>query len=197
MEDKFIVLNHSMIRRKDLTMQEKIIYLEILNLSSLDKGCIASNNHFEKSFGISKKSVSNTISSLVKKGFIESKLTDRNHTRLLSIKSGQASIKSGQASIKSGESKENITSNKTINKYDLFLKQLKEQVSIKSKVTKTKDGERLYKQIENKEQLVKDYIQHQIEKKEFAVRITSFMEDYQTVYAKQQKASTKFNGWTE
>jgi hypothetical protein len=116
MTDKFISLSHSMIRRKDLTMQEKIVYLEILNLSSLDKGCIASNKHFEVSFGISKKSVSNTISSLVSKGFITSKLTDRNNTRVLSIKDGGVSIKDGGVSIKDGESKENKQVNIKFNK---------------------------------------------------------------------------------
>ncbi len=135
-KDKFIVLTHEMIRDDSMTMQEKIIYLEILNLSSLDKGCIASNSHFEKCFGISKKSVSNTISSLVQKGFIEVDLKDRNHTRTLSIKNGQVSIKNGQVSIKNGETKENKTDNKTIEvnpltfgeftKYDF---QLKKQVS--------------------------------------------------------------------
>ena len=116
MEDKYIVLTHSMIRRKDMTMQEKIFYIEILNLSSLERGCIASNGHFEKSFGVSKKSASNTIASLVKKGFIISEITNRNHLRILSIKDGQVYTKDGQVSIKSGESKENITINKTINK---------------------------------------------------------------------------------
>ena len=109
MEDKFIVLKHSFIRDPLLTMQEKIIFLEILNLSSLEKGCIASNSHFEKCFGISKKSVSNTISSLVDKGYIFSELSNRNHTRILSIKDGGVSIKDG-------ESKENNTINKQVNK---------------------------------------------------------------------------------
>jgi len=115
MKDKFIVLTHEFIRDNSLTMNEKIVYLEILNLSSLEKGCIASNSHFEKSFGISKKSVSNTISSLVKKGFIESKLSDRNHTRILSIKNGHLSTNYGQLSTKNGETKDNKTTNKTIN----------------------------------------------------------------------------------
>ena len=113
MNEKYITLTHSMIRDESMTMQEKIIYLEILNLSSLDKGCIASNNHFEKCFGISKKSVSNTIANLVKKGLISSELQDRNYTRILSIKNGQVSIKSG-------ETKENITDNNTYTDYEAF-----------------------------------------------------------------------------
>lgn len=173
MQEKFIVLTHDMIRDNSLTMQEKIVYLEIVNLSSLDKGCIASNNHFEQCFGISKKSVSNTISSLIKKGLIESKITDRNHTRILSIKDGQVSIKDG-------ETKENKTNNKS--EFDKFIDFLKSKCKYKSKVTKTKDGEKLFKQIEDKKGLVRAYIQHQEEKKEFAVRITKFMEDYETVY---------------
>ncbi len=187
MATKFIVLTHELIRDTSMTMQEKIIYMEILNLSSLEKGCIASNNHFEKSFGISKKSISNTISSLIKKGFITSELSNRNHTRILSIKNGHSSIKDGQLSIKSGESKENITINKTINIFDAFLEELKSKVTIKSKVTKTKDGEKLFKQIEDKDKLLNDYIKHQLDKKEFAQRITAYMEDYGTVHKIQEK----------
>ena len=40
----------------------------------------------------------------------------------------------------------------------------------------------LFNQIENKRQLIIDYIRHQEEKKEYAVVITKFMEDYNTVY---------------
>lgn len=138
MEDKFIVLHHSMIRRTDLTMQEKIIYLEILNLSSLEKGCIASNSHFEKSFGISKKSVSNTISSLIKKGFIESEISNRNHTRVLSIKNGQVSTKDGYPSTKDGETKENKQSNKQSNKSTSLLDEYLESDNSCTELTKNK-----------------------------------------------------------
>lgn len=180
MQEKFIVLTHDMIRDNSLTMQEKIVYLEIVNLSSLDKGCIASNNHFEQCFGISKKSVSNTISSLIKKGLVESKITDRNHTRILSIKDGGVSTKNGQVSIKDGETKENKTNNKS--EFDKFIDFLKSKCKYKSKVTKTKDGEKLFKNIDNKKALAEAYIRHQEGKKEYAVRITKFMEDYETVY---------------
>lgn len=67
---------------------------------------------------------------------------------------------------------------KETNSFDLFLSTLKSKVTIKSKVTKTKEGQKLFKQIEDKEQLIKDYIKHQEEKKEYAQRITAFMEDY-------------------
>lgn len=81
--------------------------------------------------------------------------------------------------------------------YDLFINYLKEKAPIKSKVTKTKDGENLFKQIEDKKQLILDYIAHQKEKKEFAIRITAFMEDYNTVYKQQNKTNEKFGGWRE
>ena len=72
--------------------------------------------------------------------------------------------------------------NKTNNKYDIFLDYLKSKCKYKSKVTKTKEGKELFNQIENKRQLIIDYIRHQEEKKEYAVVITKFMEDYNTVY---------------
>ena len=203
MKDKFIVLTHEMIRDESMTMQEKIIYMEILNLSSLEKGCIASNSHFEKCFGISKKSVSNTISSLIKKDLITSELRDRNHTRILSIKDGQVSIKDGQVSIKDGqvsikdgETKENKTSNKKNNTYDAFLGYLKSKCKYKSKITKTKEGKDLFNQIQDKKQLVIDYLKHQEDKKDFAVRITKFMEDYNTVYKNQNNnCDSVYGGW--
>ena len=189
MKDKFIVLTHEMIRDESMTMQEKIIYMEILNLSSLEKGCIASNSHFEKCFGISKKSVSNTISSLIKKDLITSELRDRNHTRILSIKDGQVSIKDG-------ETKENKTSNKKNNTYDAFLGYLKSKCKYKSKITKTKEGKDLFNQIQDKKQLVIDYLKHQEDKKDFAVRITKFMEDYNTVYKNQNNnCDSAYGGW--
>lgn len=76
--------------------------------------------------------------------------------------------------------------NKTKSLYDLFIQYLKENCKYKTKVTKTKEGEKLFKQIEDKKQLVKAYISHQNEKKEYSVRITAFMEDYETVYKQQE-----------
>ncbi len=72
-------------------------------------------------------------------------------------------------------------------KFDAFLEELKSKVTIKSKVTKTKDGEKLFKQIEDKNKLLNDYIKHQLDKKEFAQRITAYMEDYGTVHKKDEK----------
>ena len=74
------------------------------------------------------------------------------------------------------------TTNNKSNKYDIFLDYLKSKCKYKSKVSKTINGKVLFNQIEDKRQLVIDYIRHQEEKKEYAVVITKFMEDYNTVY---------------
>ncbi len=68
------------------------------------------------------------------------------------------------------------------NNYQLFISYLKEKCKYKTKASSTKNGEIFFNQIEDKKQLAKDYIQHQLEKKEYAVVITKFMEDYNTVY---------------
>lgn len=91
----------------------------------------------------------------------------------------------GKKSEKNSEKNPTYNNTNNIKKqsdYDRFIEFLKSKCKYKSKVTKTKDGERLYKEIEDKKTLIKAYIQHQEEKKEYAVRITKFMEDYETVY---------------
>jgi hypothetical protein len=81
------------------------------------------------------------------------------------------------------------------NPYDLFLKQVKEKVSIKSKVTKTKEGKELFDKIENKDQLLKSYVNHQLEKKEFAQRLTAYMMDYNPT-TKDLRAVKQFGKYT-
>ena len=175
-----------LLKDKSTTMQEKLILVEINQLSMLDKGCIASNNHFAELFGIKKESVSRSISSLENKGYITTKIKDgsRNHERTITINKMLFEYKQNVISPLTNclETKENKTINKTNNKYDIFLDYLKSKCNYKSKVTKTKEGKVLFNQIENKRQLIIDYIRHQEEKKEYAVVITKFMEDYNTVY---------------
>lgn len=66
--------------------------------------------------------------------------------------------------------------------YILFIDDLKSKVSIKTKVTTDKrKGEKLFNCIKDKEKLKKDYIAHQLDKKEFSQRITAFMEDYNPI----------------
>lgn len=86
--------------------------------------------------------------------------------------------------------------NNTKNAFSLFIEHLKEKAPIKSKVTKTKDGEKAFKLIEDKNKLIEDYLRHQLDKKDFAQRITAFMEDYNSIH-KQIKKENNFGGWSE
>ena len=186
-----------LLKDKSTTMQEKLILVEINQLSMLDKGCIASNNHFAELFGIKKESVSRSISSLENKGYITTKIKDgsRNHERTITINKMLFEYKQNVISPLTNclETKENKTINKTNNKYDIFLDYLKSKCKYKSKVTKTKEGKELFNQIEDKKQLALDYIKHQEEKNEFAVRISKFMEDYNTVY--KDKTNSNNDEW--
>ena len=84
------------------------------------------------------------------------------------------------------------------NTYDAFLGYLKSKCKYKSKITKTKEGKDLFNQIQDKKQLVIDYLKHQEDKKDFAVRITKFMEDYNTVYKIQDNnINSVYGGWAE
>ena len=53
----------------------------------LDKGCIASNNHFAELLQVKKESISRSISSLENKGYITTKIKEgsRNHERIITI----------------------------------------------------------------------------------------------------------------
>lgn len=55
---------------KELTVGEKLMYVEIESLSKLQRGCFASNAHFAEMFSISTSRVSEIISSLANKGFV-------------------------------------------------------------------------------------------------------------------------------
>ena len=190
-----------LLKDKSTTMQEKLILVEINQLSMLDKGCIASNNHFAELFGIKKESVSRSISSLENKGYITTKIKDgsRNHERTITINKMLFEYKQNVISPLTNclETKENKTINKTNNKYDIFLDYLKSKCKYKTKVTKTKDGSKLFNSIQDKRQLVIDYIRHQEEKKEFASVITKFMEDYNTVYKDKYNPNNNDDEWTD
>lgn len=200
MATKFITVSIDIMHDKNLSPNQKFILAEIEQLSSLEKGCIASNRHFSELIGISVAGVSNAINDLVKKGYIhvDNSQTKRNHGRIITIHSDVDPLHSDVIGIHSDvETKENKTINKTKNTYDEFISYLKSKSKYKTKVSKTKEGEKLFKQIEDKKKLIIDYLKHQEEKKDYAVRITAFMEDYETVYKQQEKKEGKFGGWSE
>ena len=163
----------------NLTHTERYLLMDIINLDKLDKGCIASNDYFAELLKMTKPNISRSLHSLEDKGYIEIEIEpgSRNHNRVIKmIFKGYQNDILGLS--KREETKENKTTNKTIHIYDAFIQRLKSHASIPSKITKTKRGKEIFMEIENKEDLVEDYLKHQFEKKEFAKRITDYMEDY-------------------
>lgn len=95
---------------KNTTMQEKLLLIEINQLSMLDKGCIASNNHFAETFKVKKESISRSLSSLEQKGYIttEIKAGSRNYDRTITI--NKMLLQDEKTITNCLESKENKTS---------------------------------------------------------------------------------------
>ena len=58
----------------DLSWTEKLLLVEIDSLSSLEKGCFATNEYFAEFFSLSKDRMSKLITSLKNKGYIEVKM---------------------------------------------------------------------------------------------------------------------------
>lgn len=103
-------LSIELLHDKNTTMQEKLLLIEINQLSMLDKGCIASNNHFAETFKVKKESISRSLSSLEQKGYIttEIKAGSRNHDRTITI--NKMLLQDEKAITNCLESKENKTS---------------------------------------------------------------------------------------
>lgn len=103
-------LSIELLHDKNTTMQEKLLLIEINQLSMLDKGCIASNNHFAETFKVKKESISRSLSSLEQKGYIstEIKAGSRNHDRTITI--NKLLLQDEKAITNCLESKENKTS---------------------------------------------------------------------------------------
>ena len=59
---------------ENLTLQEKVLLVEIDSLDDEETGCYASNNYFSKFFGITPGRISQLINGLVEKGFISTQL---------------------------------------------------------------------------------------------------------------------------
>lgn len=180
----------------DISWTKRILIAEINQLEMLDKGCVASNGHFANKLKITNQAVSKALNELEKDGYINiyNAQTKRNFGRKITINFSKSAINFSKSAIhQSGESKEKNTVNNT-NNYKNFLSQLKTMVKIKSKVTSTKEGEKLFKSIVDTEKLKADYVAHQKEKGEYSQRITAFMEDYETYHTSKQSVSEN-GGW--
>lgn len=126
MATKFITISVEIMHDNNLTHSQKFILAEIEQLASLEKGCIASNEHFAQLIGIAKESVSRSINDLRDKEYIEIEIVNgsRNHTRIITINNLSTLNKISRPPkqnvktplTKHQETKENKQSNTTVNK---------------------------------------------------------------------------------
>lgn len=194
MATKFITVGIGIMHDKKLSPNQKFILAEIEQLCSLEKGCIATNKHFAELVGISNQGVSNAIGGLKKMGYIkvDNTETKRNHGRIITIHSDVGGVHSDVVGIHSDvESKENRTKNITIIEdpvfsdtrvdFEKFIKYIKKDAPIKSKVVSNDKGFEYYKSLtkEDREKVKDHYIHYQKEKGEFSPRIPDFMMDFQ------------------
>lgn len=114
-----IFITWDFFKDKSTTMNEKVLLLEISNLSMLEHGCVASNEHFASKMGIKKEAVSRLISSLQNKGYIHSEMKNgtRNFGRKITLNKMLFDPKQNVISPLTNceETKGNKTINKTIN----------------------------------------------------------------------------------
>ena len=120
MATKFVTVSIDIMHDVNLNQSQKFILAEIEQLSQLDKGCIASNQHFSDLIGITKENVSRNINELQAKGYINIEIVPgtRNHTRIVTLTTlVRPPYQSSKTPLlKQQETKENKTTNKTTNK---------------------------------------------------------------------------------
>lgn len=132
MATKFITVSIEIMHDKNLNQSQKFILAEIEQLSQLDDGCFASNQHFSDLIGITKENVSRNINELEKLGYIdiEIKKGSRNHTRIITLTTlVRPPYQNSKTPLsKQQETKENIQSNKTINTENEIYEAYKAQI---------------------------------------------------------------------
>ena len=87
MSQRFITVSIEIMHDKKLTPNQKFILAEIEHLSSLYKGCIATNKHFSDLIGITVQGVSRALQQLEINGYIkiDNSSTKRNFGRVITI----------------------------------------------------------------------------------------------------------------
>lgn len=83
---RFVTVSVEILRDTNLTPNEKFILAEIEQLTQLDLGCIASNQHFADLLQIARANASRTISNLEKKGYISTEIKKGSRNMVRSIK---------------------------------------------------------------------------------------------------------------
>lgn len=121
----YITISIEIMHNKDFNNSQKFIYAEIRQLSSLEAGCIASNQHFSELIGITRQNVSKNINELKTMGYIDIEIRNgtRNHERIISLRDNLSLTKTVNPPyqnnktplLKQQETKGNIQINKTIN----------------------------------------------------------------------------------
>ena len=134
---------------KDLTLQQKVILVEIDSLESEEKGCYATNKYFADFFDLSPSRISHIIAELVDKGYLTISFTkEGNEIKERQIRlnkppypqvlqkcnRGIAETQEGYC----GNSKENNINTNNINIYKYIVDYLNEKTNSKYKHTTPK-----------------------------------------------------------
>ena len=182
---------------EDASIKNEIrVLIKISSLTAKTGTCYASNEYLAKYFKTTTVTISRQISKLSKLGYLSisytrdgAVITSRNITiatprpAAKKTKTKKAAKKKTTAATKAKPTtaKPSVEPKpKASSKYDVFMDDLKASCKIKSKVTKTKTGKELFKNFSDieLENLRSKYIAHQIEKGNYAKRVTAFMEDW-------------------
>jgi len=101
----------------NLTMKEKVLLMEINQLSMLEKGCVAHNEHFGELLQMQKENISRLITSLKDKGYISVHISKRNHLRMIEVVGGYQNDKGVVEMIRGGyQNDKSLKGIKPINK---------------------------------------------------------------------------------
>jgi len=120
----------------DLSWSEKILLVEIESLDN-EKGCFASNDYFADFLGVTKTTISTSISKLKKLGFLEQVSFD-GRTRVIKVISSEFKKKKKQSLKKpKGRTKENLIHNNTVNNTSNNTTNLKDKKIDKKSLVKT------------------------------------------------------------
>lgn len=82
MEDWYAKLHVEVLRNKELTLIDKVLYSVILNYKTTTKGCFASNKFLAELIGCSVRSIQNSLAALEEKGWVIRKMTMENRTTI-------------------------------------------------------------------------------------------------------------------
>lgn len=82
MEDWYAKLHVEVLRNKELTLIDKVLYSIILNYKTTTKGCFASNKFLAELIGCSVRSIQNSLTTLEEKGWVDRKITTQNRTTI-------------------------------------------------------------------------------------------------------------------